>query len=1676
MLDPDSTPDPDRAEQVLNRFTPATRRWFTGAFSSATEAQLGAWEATSRGDHTLVIAPTGSGKTLAAFLWALDGFLRTSASDRTEASGKADARGTTVLYISPLKALGVDVQRNLRAPLIGITQTAAGLGVEAPEVRVGVRTGDTPARDRRRLVTDPPDILITTPESLYLMLTSKARNTLASVHTVIIDEVHALADSKRGAHLAVSLERLDELTDTPAQRIGLSATVSPPEEVARFIGGVQPVTIVNPASAKRWDLHVSVPVDDMTRLPDFIGEQPHDPAGNATADPGSAVADPQPVSSIWPHIEHQIIDRVSQVHSTIIFTNSRRLAERLTQDLNEMWATRAEADQRTGEEEFARSHHGSVSKVQRALVEEGLKAGTLRCVVATSSLELGIDMGSVDLVIQVEAAPSVASCLQRVGRAGHQVGEISHGVFYPKHRSDLVNTAVITERMLQGKIEQLHVPDNPLDILAQQTIAAVAMDDLEVEAWYDTVRRAAPFTTLGHQVYESVLDLISGRYPSDDFAELRPRVLWDRDAGTLSARPGAQRLAVTSGGTIPDRGLFGVFLADGTKDTQRAEDIQESDPSQRADSVTQRSTSSSGGRRVGELDEEMVYESRVGDVIVLGTTSWKIQEITHDRVLVLPAFGQPGKLPFWRGESEARPTELGAALGAFRREIGQYLVGSSAGSSGPSGRSGRADSATAGHLAGPDDPIAQRLTAAGLDERAQANLVAYLSEQQQATGVLPTDQTLVIERFRDELGDWRVVLHSGFGHGVHGPWALAVAARLTEQYGFDAQVQSSNDGIVLRLPMMETAPQLADLFLFDPDELADLVRTEVGSSALFASRFRENAARALLIPRTKPGQRAPLWQQRQRAAQLLGVAAEHPQFPIILETVRECLQDFYDMDGLMWLMRSLQSGSVRLVEVETATGSPFAQHLLFGYTAQFLYETDSPLAERRAAALSLDPELLRQLFGDDQLQDLLDDEVIAEIEADLQYLSPRRQLRWDTESVADLVRVLGPLDADQLAARMRPDDAEPATESAAEPAAKLAKALAEDLVHQRRAIRVRMAGRQVYVAIEDAARIRDGLGIPLPMGIPVAFIEPVDDPLGDLLGRYLRTHTVVTAEHIATHFGLGTAVVTQYLADQVQRRRVASGIFQQSAQSGGVHTRQTQYCQTQVLRRIRQRSLAVLRQAVEPVTGPDYARFVLDTHGIVPPRTQHGLYRPGQRGIDAVAETLTQLAGYPAPASAWEHYILPARVADYAPGMLNELLGTGEFVMAGTAPGTGDDGWLAFHPVETAELTVPIPDPAQIEAFGRVHHRIIEVLADAGAFFFPELCHRVAGLDGDQQSAQPDSQQAGQQFSDSAVLSALWDLFWAGVVTNDSFTMIRAGLATGRSAHRQRSQPRRSRARRARPRLSTGLDSGGLRPSGVRSTGVRSSAGLDAATDQPRAAGRFSLLRHPEATGPDSTLAANAQAEVLLDRYGVITRGAVSTEKIPGGFGYYYRFLTHLEEIGALRRGYFIDQLGAAQFATANTVDALRSFHPAPGEDDPDHPRATHHAVGLAATDPANPYGATLPWPEIAEPATDHPATGKSSGPHRPGRKAGALVVLLDGQLAVYLERGGKTILEFPAAATHRPLIAQALVEALQRAGAAAVHVKTVNGSPIRNTELAEALLSAGFSSSPQGVRFHPHV
>jgi ATP-dependent helicase Lhr and Lhr-like helicase len=1557
---------------VLERFSPATREWFAGAFAAPTPAQLGAWNAVADGQHALVVAPTGSGKTLAAFLWALDQLAVAGPPDEP-------ARRCRVLYISPLKALAVDVERNLRSPLAGIRQAAHRLGLPTPDIRVGMRTGDTPADQRRAFARTPTDVLVTTPESLFLLLTSAAREALRGVRTVIVDEVHALAATKRGAHLALSLERLDALLEHPAQRIGLSATVRPVEEVSAFLAGGRPVRVVEPASAKTIEISVQVPVPDMSARGELApGELvPGERAPGERAGEVNGAAEQR--ASIWPAVQQRVLKLVRAHRSTIVFANSRRLAERLTARLNELGSELA-PDERAAPrdrmpaelmgqaglaggapEVIAKAHHGSMSREQRTLVEEELKSGRLPCVVATSSLELGIDMGAVDLVVQIEAPPTVASGLQRIGRAGHQVGAVSRGVVFPKFRGDLVSCAVIAERMASGTIEALRYPRNPLDVLAQQVVAMVALDPWTVNDLAALLRRAAPYAALPDSALHAVLDMLAGRYPSEEFGELRPRIVWDRISNELRGRPGAQRLAVTSGGTIPDRGLFTVMTPGG------------------ADGA---------GSRVGELDEEMVYESRVGDSFLLGSTSWKIVDITHDRVIVQPVPGEPARMPFWKGDAPGRPLELGRALGAFVRELSGAGV----------------------------DAARRRIEAAGLDDWAAENLLTYLREQREATGHLPDDRTVVVERFRDELGDWRMVVHSPFGAQVNGPWALAIGARLRERCGVEAQVASADDGIVLRLPDAldahgaEVLPRAQDVLL-DPDEVEQLVTAEVSACALFAARFRECAARSLLLPRRDPRRRTPLWQQRQRSAQLLAVASKYERFPVVLEAMRECLQDIYDLPGLRELMSEVRARRVRVVEVTTPAPSPFARSLLFGYVGMFLYELDAPLAERRAAALALDSTLLAELLGAEAIRELLDPGMIVDVEAQLQRIDPDRHAR-NVESTADLLRALGDL-----------------TEAEAAQRGVLPEWLAQ-LGSARRAITVRIAGQRRWIAIEDAGRVRDALGVALPVGVPEAFTEPVADPLGDLVLRYARTRGPFAVATAADRFGLGTAVMGAVLNRMTKAGTLVRGELRPVELGGGG----TEYCHPEVLRRLRRASLARLRAELEPVEQAALGRFLPAWHGISSRDTRRGESGAtrGGRGAPTAEDVLgavEQLAGAPVPASALESLLLPVRFPGYFPALLDELTISGEVSWIGCGSLPGQDGWIALAPTDLADLVLPEPDEQY--ALMPVHRSVLRALgweaagapARAGALFFRQLADRAS------QYLLDDGQPAP---GDAEVVTAMWDLVWAGFLTNDSLAPLRALVSGRRGAHRtHRSAPR---ARYARMRAGRPLMPSQMGP--------------------PTATGRWSLspVPPPSAAAPDPTRREHARAETFLERHGVLTRGALDTERVTGGFAGVYQVLRAMEEAGQCRRGYVVEGLGAAQFAVPGAIDRLRAVA---------QPSTDHAAtVVLAATDPAQPYGAALPWP---------PTVGELR--HRPARKAGALAVLVEGAAVLYVERGGRSMLSFSEDTVPLRAAIHALADAVRRGWLGTLSVERADGEAALGSALAALLQDAGFRATPRGLR-----
>ena len=1520
----------------LDLFHVPVREWFRKSFAAPTRPQRLGWPAIARGESTLILAPTGTGKTLAAFLACLDQVMFEPLPDRP-----ARCR---LLYVSPLKALAVDVERNLRAPLAGISNIATAAHTTFHTPVISLRTGDTPSSERARFLRDPGDILITTPESLYLMLTSNVRERLRSVETVIIDEIHALVSTKRGAHLALSLERLEMLVHKPMQRIGLSATQRPLDEVARFLGGTRQasgrsrmkdskatkgtkdtkrggptdledvvdrefaapagpivyrdVTIIDASEPKRLDIRVQVPVEDMGRVAAEIR------SGPAAQAPGTP--------SIWTAIHPRLLELIQSHRSTLIFVNSRRLSERLAGALNELAGV-----------PLVRAHHGSLARAQRVEIEDLLKAGQLRGLVATSSLELGIDMGAIDLVVQIESPPSVASGLQRIGRAGHRIDEISKGIIFPKFRGDLVSCAAVTRAMMKGAVEPSRYPRNPLDVLAQQIVAMASVESWAVDDLFAAVRGAAPYAELSRRVFDGVLDMLSGRYPSDEFAELRPRVTWDRVNGLIGGRQGAKQMAIANAGTIPDRGLFGVFLLGAERDRAR----------------------------VGELDEEMVFEARVGETFLLGASSWRIEQITHDRVVVSPAPGEPGKMPFWKGEAGGRPIELGMAIGKLVRELRHQ------------------------------EPAAaqQRLEREhGLDQLAAANLLQYLDDQQRAVDVVPDDRTLLIERTKDELGDWRVLVISSLGSRVHAPWAMAVSARLRHEMGLDAEIMWGDDGFVVRLPETDTPPDPA-LMLPDPDEVEGQILRQLGSTALFSARFREAAGRALLLPRRRPGARAPLWQQRKRAADLLSVAARYGSFPIILETYREVLRDVFDLPALIDVLRKIRSRSLRVASIESRTPSPFAAALLFNYVANYIYEGDAPLAERRAQALSVDQSQLRELIGDAELRDLLDATAIETVEADLQHL-PERFHAKSADGVHDLLLRIGDLTRDEIAARA---------------VSGLAESGVPELLASRRVIELPIAGDSRVVAVEDAARFRDALGIPLPRGLPATLLEPAADALGDLIKRHARTHGPFTSSDISVRLGLPLTGIETVLARLTATGRVVEGAFR----PGG---RGREWCDADVLRSIRRRSLARLRQEVEPVEAPVLSRFLTAWHGI---NRAHG-------GLDALLDVIEQLQGVPLVASLLEFDILPARVRGYIPAQLDTLLGAGEVAWIGVEPLGDRDGRIALYLTDHLSRLLPpregFKEAATPTPLTGREPEILDRLRGSGAAFFAPL-HASTGGGFPQET-----------------VDALWSLVWKGLVTNDTLHALRAYLRP----------PERSR----RPGRATAFRSRRLVP--------------------PSAEGRWTAIVTPEMRS--LTEWATAFSQQLLTRHGIVTREVTSVEQIPGGFSAVYPVLRRLEETGRVRRGYFVTGLGAAQFAQPGAVDLLRAAREE-GE--------TPSVVTLAATDPASPYGAMLPWPDWAGPSG-------TASPLRASRSAGARVVLVDGRLTAWIARGDRSLLvALPPDEPDRSRIARALAKELvnlaHRApeGSRGWLIEEINGAAAAADAAAPFLLEVGFAATAMGLQ-----
>jgi len=1479
---------------VLEQFTPTVRDWFESAFDGPTEVQEQAWPAIATGEHTLISAPTGSGKTLAAFLWALDRLVREPGE--TGAAGSRKHSSTRLVYVSPLKALAYDIDRNLRAPLRGI----------GADVTVGVRTGDTPQRERAAMRRNPPDILITTPESLYLMLSSGAREILTGVEAVIVDEIHAVAATKRGSHLALTLERLAALQagGRDPQRIGLSATQNPLEEVARFmVGPRRTCTIVDAGVRKPLDLQIHVPVESMVEPEQHVAAAAVDPLDALTGTSNEATR-----RSIWPAIYPEILRLVEQHRSTIVFVNARRGAERLALRLNEL--ANADLPEGAPPRDIARAHHGSLAREERTVVEEMLKAGELPCLVATSSLELGIDMGAVDLVLQVESPKSVARGLQRIGRAGHNVGDVSKGRIFPKFRADLLECAVVCKLMRSGEIEPTVVPRNALDVLAQQIVAIAASQPedqpVAVNDLYALVTRTHSYAELSRPLLENVLDMLDGRYPSQEFGELRARIVWDRIGGTIRARKGARQLAVTNAGTIPDRGLFSVTLPD--------------------------------GRRVGELDEEMVYEARAGQTFLLGASTWRIEEIGRDRVIVTPAPGAPGAVPFWKGDGVGQPKELGAAIGAFSR----WAV----------------------------DQDAQTLQADyDLDPFAAKNLLGFLREQQDATRVLPSDRTIVVERFRDEIGDWRLCVLSPYGGRVHAAWGLALSRRIRERYGLESDAIWSDDGIIVHLPDADEPPG-SELVMVEPDEVQEAVVAELASSALFGARFRENAGRALLIPRAYPGRRTPLWQQRLKSQSLLEVAKRYPDFPIILETYRECLRDVLDVPGLEELLRGLHARELSLVEVQTPTASPFASSLLFDYVATYMYEGDAPNAERRAAALSLDRELLRELLGQEELRELIEPGALEQVQDDLQHRSDRTRAET-RDALADVLRRLGDLTSAEVRKRVL--------------AGIDADGMLEALADERRAITLRVGGERRWVAADDAGLYRDALGAVPPGGLPEAFLADVPDALARLVGRYARTHGPFTTDELRARYGVDPTAV-------LERSERDGEIVRGELHPGG-RPGEPEWCDTEVLRRLRRASLAALRKEIEPADQRALAAFLPSWQGV-------DRHPAAGAGIDRLREVLVPLQGLALPAEVWERDVLPRRLGAYSPTWLDQLCASGEVVWVGAGTLGRSTGRVALYFREDAEAIGRPPLALRTTPPGEPEHDLIRERLLASPCFFTDLLADVA-------------------LAPEQVQEALWDLVWAGEVTNDAFAPLRAPRLT------------LARAQKA-PRH-------GTRRFGERRGG-----------SQPTVQGRWALTDTIFRREPEVGQRRRTQAELLLERYGIVTREQVLAEGIAGGFAILYDALSQLETLGVCRRGYFVEGLGGAQFALPGAVERLRA-QKAVEESAP---------LVLAATDPAQPYGAALPWPKRGE--GDQPS-------RRAARVRGAYVVLAGAEPVLYVEKGGRGIVTLVDASDPRLYPAfEALAQFVTGGRGRKLSLERIDGEPVVGSALEGMLIELGFRAGPR--------
>jgi ATP-dependent Lhr-like helicase len=1532
----------------LASFHPIVHAWFAERFGAPSEPQRLGWPAIASGEHTLILAPTGTGKTLAAFMWELNQLIVRGLESPLP-------NAVQILYISPLKALGNDVQRNLEQPLAELRARFESEGKEFPEIRIGVRTGDTPASARARMLRKAPHILITTPESLNILLTSiRGRGMFSAVRAVIVDEIHAVAGTKRGAHLALTLERLEMLVQTPVQRIGLSATQRPLEEVAHFLGGMRvardtdaapefrPVTIVDCGLVKTMELRVVSPVPDLGE----VG------------------------GSVWPAVAELVLQYVRQSRTTLVFVNNRAQAERIAARVNALAG-----------EQLARPYHGSLARERRLELERALKGGELPALVSTSSLELGIDIGSVDLVIQLQSPKRVSAGLQRVGRAGHNLGAVSRGVLVPTFRDDLVESAAIVEAMRAGDVEPTRAIQNSLDVLAQSIVAMVSVDDWTAGDAFALVRRAYSYHKLTRAAFDEVLSMLSGKYSSELAAELEPRITWDRVNDRLAGTRASRMMAVISGGTIPDRGLYTVNLADRT--------------------------------RLGELDEEFVHESRVGDVFQLGSATWRIRSIEHDRVIVTPAPGAPARMPFWHGEFATRSVPLSRRVGALRRELAVVDVAD--------------ESVNAG--------LEQRY---GVDAACALSLRSYIAEQRASTGVVPDDQTLVIEQFRDEMGALRIILHSVFGGRVNAPWGMALAQRVREALpGMEVQVQTTDDGIMLRLPNLGGAAPLSALMHLSAEEAETRVMDEVGSTSLFGARFRMNAARALLLPRGSPRRRMPLWLQRLKALDLLDAVRRFPSFPILVETYREVLQDAFDMQALKDVLDAIGAGRIGIRTVETERASPFAASLQFGFVMDWLYGDDTPRAERQAALLSIDRGLLDEVMGTEGA-DAGTLEAIEQLLAERRGTAPGRQARTADE-LAVLLDRAGDLTPKELRARVA--DAE-GWLGATNPMLELldsgrAVAIPFDTegATEWRIVLTEAIGRYAAArAPEMIARVRATSSfVERDVGdvVPAAMLSVVLEPRiarREILARWLALAGPVTLGEIHARYGWPKAWIEKRIGEWEENGKLVRGRFRREVDA-------PEWAARRIVELGRHRALAALRKQIQAVSFATFTAFLQ--------RWQHLDPREHLDGASGVSAILRQLSGLPRAPAAWERDILPGRLERYDPVWLAQLASNGSIVWAGgSRPDPGDAPTLAsvrFFPRGEGAIWLDAEDDAPLSANAA---SVRDALERIGASFIADI-------------------QAATGMTSLSVRDALRELSAAALVTNDSIEALREIVRT-------RPIPGRSRVARGQALqdptrwLPQNFEATPGRPVYQRVPSPRRLPKWrrpDLPGPVAGWVGRWSLLRTPGTWGtrPDEEEHAEHIARQWLERYAIVTRDWWRRERPAVGWRAIYRELKRLEYRGEVRRGYFVEGMGGAQFALPEAVERLR----AQPDVDADAP-----IIVMAAADPANPY--TLALESIARGSLVRP------------RGAGALLLTRRGLALMTAEGRGRRISIAPDASdADVSACARILGEYLTRgtvAGARAARdprIETIDGEPAGASAHADAVMDGGWRRATDGLVFY---